>query len=113
MESDGTTVLDNTIFYLCSDIGDGANHNHWDMPVLVVGGTNGLPDASQLAINGRHINYYSATDLPLPRTSTNYVGPRNPNQNTAQVQLQFLAAHGLPATTFGLYTGTGLTEMAG
>ncbi len=96
MEPDGTTVLDNTTFYTSCDIGDGATHNHWDMPVLIAGGASG-----QMKIDGRHINYYSATDMALPRTWQNYAGPRNPNQSTAQVHESIMQAHGLPSATFG------------
>ncbi|MGD0674785.1 MAG: DUF1552 domain-containing protein, partial [Polyangiaceae bacterium] len=95
-DESGNTVLDNTTFYLSSDIGDGATHNHWDMPVLIAGGASG-----QMKIDGRHINYYSATDVPLPRTSTDLVGPRNPNQCTAQVFQTIMQAHGLQSATFG------------
>jgi hypothetical protein len=101
MESDGTTVLDNTTFYLSSDIGDGATHNHWDMPVLLAGGA-----AGKMKIDGRHINYYSSSAVPLPRTLTDLVGPRNPNQSTAQVHASIMQAHGLPSATFG-QSGTG------
>jgi len=96
MESDGTTVLDNTTFYTSCDIGDGASHNHWDMPVLVAGGASG-----KLNVKGQHINYYSASQVALPRTSASLVGPRNPNQSTAQVHASIMQAHGLPSTTFG------------
>jgi len=96
MESDGTTVLDNTTFYTSCDIGDGATHNHWDMPVLIAGGASG-----NMKIDGRHINYYSSSQLTLPRTSTELVGPRNPNQSTAQVHASIMQAHGLAATPFG------------
>src|ERR1700690_221866 len=78
MESDGTTVLDNTTFYTSCDIGDGASHNHWDMPVLIAGGASG-----KMKIDGRHINYYTSSQLALPRASTVYAGPTNPLQSTA------------------------------
>jgi len=96
MESDGTTVLDNTTFYMSSDIGDGATHNHWDMPVLVAGGASG-----KLKVTGQHINYYTAAQMALPRTSTNYAGPRNPLQSTGQVHETIMQAHGLASATFG------------
>ncbi|MGA3119950.1 MAG: DUF1552 domain-containing protein [Polyangiaceae bacterium] len=96
MESDGTTVLDNTTFYMSSDIGDGATHNHWDMPVLLAGGASG-----NMKIDGRHVNYYSPSTLALPRALTNYAGPRNPSQSTAQVHETIMQAHGLQSATFG------------
>jgi hypothetical protein len=96
MESDGTTVLDNTTVYVSCDIGDGATHNHWDMPVLLAGGASG-----QLKITGQHINYYTAAEMPLPRALTNYAGPRNPSYSTAQVHETIMQAHGLTSATFG------------
>lgn len=96
MESDGTTVLDNTTVYVSCDIGDGATHNHWDMPVLLAGGASG-----QMKIDGRHINYYTGAQMPLPRALTNYAGPRNPLYSTAQVHETIMQAHGLPSATFG------------
>jgi len=95
MESDGTTVLDNTTFYTSCDIGDGAAHNHWDMPVLLAGGAPGLK------IDGRHINYYTSSQVALPRTSATLTGPRNPNQSTAQVHSTIMQAYGLAPTPFG------------
>ena len=96
MESNGTTVLDNTTFYTSCDIGDGASHNHWDMPVLIAGGASG-----KMKIDGRHINYYTASQLALPRAPSAYAGPRNPLQSTAQVHESIMQAHGLPSATFG------------
>jgi uncharacterized protein DUF1552 len=97
MESDGTTVLDNTTFYTSTDVGDGNTHNHWDMPVLIAGGAGG-----KLKVTGQHINYYTAAQMALPRVWTNYAGPRNPNQSTAQVHESIMQAHGLTSATFGL-----------
>jgi Protein of unknown function (DUF1552) len=37
-DSDGRTVLDNTLIFYSSDISDGDSHNHDDMPVLLAGG---------------------------------------------------------------------------
>jgi hypothetical protein len=37
-DSDGRTVLDNTLVFYSSDISDGDSHNHDDMPVLLAGG---------------------------------------------------------------------------
>ena len=112
MDVDGNTVLDNTTFYLSSDIGDGASHNHWDMPVIMAGGASG-----KLKLGGQHINYTDGSSgrgpaLALPRSgATALVGPRNPVNCTGQALLSILSAHGLPATKIGLYTGTALTEI--
>lgn len=45
---DGRTVLDNTTIFYSSDISDGDEHNHNDMPVIVAGGGAGFT-------MGRHI----------------------------------------------------------
>jgi hypothetical protein len=37
-DSDGRTVLDNTLMFYSSDISDGDSHNHDDMPVILAGG---------------------------------------------------------------------------
>ncbi len=37
-DSDGRTVLDNTLIFYSSDVSDGDAHNHDDMPVLLAGG---------------------------------------------------------------------------
>ena len=37
-DSDGRTVLDNTLIFYSSDISDGDSHNHDDMPVILAGG---------------------------------------------------------------------------
>jgi hypothetical protein len=49
-DSDGRTVLDNTLVFLSSDISDGDAHNHDDMPVLLAGGGAGFT-------MGRHVVY--------------------------------------------------------
>ena len=35
-EGDGT-MLDNSIFVLCSEVADGKTHQHHDLPILVAG----------------------------------------------------------------------------
>jgi len=101
VEADGQTVLDHTTFYLGSDIADGVAKNHWDMPVILAGGASG-----GLKVDGRHVNYIP--QLPFPRP---LVGPRNPNQNTGQVFISILHAHGILQDTFGLATGGPLSEL--
>jgi len=102
MEADGKSVLDHTTFYMSSDIADGVAKNHWDMPVILAGGASG-----GLKVDGRHINYFPT--LPVPRVAG--VGPRNPNQNTGQVFISILHAHGILQDTFGLATGGPLPEL--
>jgi hypothetical protein len=102
IEADGQSILDHTTFYMSCDVADGPTGNHWDMPVLLAGGASG-----GLKIDGRHINY--TPSLTLPRTVE--VGPRNPNQNTGQVFISILQAHGIMQDTFGLATGGPLPEI--
>lgn len=99
-EADGSTVLDNTTFYLSSDIADGDSHNHWDMPVLVAGGAGG-----SLKIDGRHVNY--TPDLTYPR---GLVGKRS-DVHTGRVLISILQAHGIMQDTFGEATGGPLPEL--
>ena len=49
-DSDGRTVLDNTLVFYSSDISDGDAHNHDDMPVLLAGGGAGFS-------LGRHVQF--------------------------------------------------------
>jgi uncharacterized protein DUF1552 len=102
IEADGQSILDHTTFYMSCDVADGPTGNHWDMPVVLAGGASGA-----LKIDGRHINY--TPSLTLPRTVE--VGPRNPNQNTGQVFISILQAHGIMQNTFGLATGGPLSEL--
>jgi hypothetical protein len=41
-DSDGRTLLDNTLVFYSSDISDGDDHNHDDMPVILAGGGAGF-----------------------------------------------------------------------
>lgn len=99
-EGDGKTVLDNTTFYMSSDIADGDSHNHYDMPILVAGGAGGA-----LKIDGRHVNY--TPDLTFPRP---LVGKRS-DVHTGRVLISILNAHGIMQNTFGEATGGPLPEL--
>lgn len=99
-DTDGNTVLDNTTFYLSSDIADGDTHNHWDMPVLVAGGASGA-----LQIDGRHVNY--TPELEFPR---GLIGERS-DVHTGRVLISILQAHGIMVDTFGEATGGPLSEL--
>ncbi|MFT5467648.1 MAG: hypothetical protein ACI8UO_002754 [Verrucomicrobiales bacterium] len=57
VESDGTTLLDNTIFTLGAGLGDGATHQYNDLPVIVAGGGGG-----RLKL-GKHIHCERGTPL--------------------------------------------------
>ena len=49
-ESDGTTLLDNTIFTYGSGLGDGATHQYNALPIIVAGSGGGN------LVTGKHIN---------------------------------------------------------
>lgn len=99
-DADGKSVLDNTTFYMSSDISDGDHHNHWDMPVLVAGGAGG-----KLKVDGRHINYTPGLKFPRP-----LVGERS-DVHTGRVHVSILQAHGIMQDKFGEATGGPLTEL--
>lgn len=91
IEANGQSVLDNTTFYLSSDVSDGDRHNKWDMPVLVAGGGSLLAD-------GRHLLY---SDMTFPRP---LVGPRG-DVHTGQLLISILRGHGLTGDTLGQASG--------
>ena len=57
IESDGSTLLDNTLFTYGSGLGDGTTHQYNDLPILIAGGANlGLAQ-------GKHIHVADETPL--------------------------------------------------
>jgi hypothetical protein len=100
LEFDGQSILDRTTFYLSSNVADGQALNHWDMPILLAGGSG-----TGLKIDGRHINYIP--QMPFPRS---LVGPRSAIQ-TGRVFISILQAHGIRQDTFGLSSGGPLPEL--
>lgn len=68
-ESDGSTLLDNTLLTYGSGLGDGATHQYNDLPVIVAGGKSlGLR-------NGRHLHCADKTPLAnLWLTQANMLG---------------------------------------
>jgi len=74
-DSDGRTVLDNTLVFISSDISDGDAHNHDDMPVVLAGGGAGFT-------MGRHVEY---PDMP----------------HFGQLFLSIANAFGSPIASFG------------
>ncbi|HCS52918.1 DUF1552 domain-containing protein [Rubinisphaera sp.] len=55
-ESDGTTLLDNTLFTYGSGLGDGSTHQYNDLPIIVAGG-------GKRVYSGQHINMPEGTPL--------------------------------------------------
>jgi hypothetical protein len=74
-DSDGRTLLDNTLVFYSSDISDGDAHNHDDMPVILAGGGAGFA-------LGRHLQF-----------------PDKPQFGS--LFLSIAQAFGAPVTTFG------------
>lgn len=83
-DSDGRTVLDNTLVFYSSDVSDGDAHNHDDMPVLLAGGAAGFS-------MGRHVAY-----------------PEKPH--FGQLFLSIAKAYGSPVAAFGEH---GTSELPG
>jgi hypothetical protein len=55
-ESDGTSLLDNTLFTYGSGLGDGSTHQYNDLPIIVAGGGKRIQ-------SGQHINMPEGTPL--------------------------------------------------
>ena len=55
-ESNGTSLLDNTLFTYGSGLGDGSTHQYNDLPIIVAGG-------GELVRSGQHINMPEGTPL--------------------------------------------------
>jgi Protein of unknown function (DUF1552) len=99
-DADGQTVLDNTTFYMSSDIADGNTHNHYDMPILMAGRAGG-----KLNVDGGHVNYTPALKFPRP-----LIGVRS-DVHTGRALVSVLQAHGIMQDTFGEATGGPLPEL--
>ncbi|EMI42283.1 DUF1552 domain-containing protein [Rhodopirellula sp. SWK7] len=55
-QSDGTSLLDNTLFTYGSGLGDGSTHQYNDLPIIVAGG-------GAQVLSGQHINMPEGTPL--------------------------------------------------
>jgi hypothetical protein len=55
-ESDGTSLLDNTLFTYGSGLGDGSTHQYNDLPIIMAGGGNRVK-------SGLHVNMPEGTPL--------------------------------------------------
>jgi hypothetical protein len=87
-ESDGTSLLDNTLFTYGSGLGDGSTHQYNDLPIIMAGG-------GRRVRSGQHINMPEGTPLA--------------NLWLTQAQLM-----GLPVKNFADSTGTiGQLHVAG
>lgn len=75
VDEQGATLLDNSLVYMGSDVGDGWSHSHADLPVIVAGGGGGALDPGRL-IDAAGASYDSvllalahAMDAPVPSFS--------------------------------------------
>ncbi|MBX7098990.1 MAG: DUF1552 domain-containing protein [Myxococcaceae bacterium] len=83
-EANGSTVLDNSIVLFTSDFGDGDDHYHWNLPMVVAGKGGGKLKT------GQHVSYAhtsgdtpaSKTDMPLANLFLNVLQAFNLNQST-------------------------------
>jgi Protein of unknown function (DUF1552) len=80
---DGNTVLDNTLVFISSDVGDGALHSHDTMPVLLAGGGGTVTKMGQLIV-----------------AAPGNQGPQN-QQPFANLFMSMLAFAGVNPPTFG------------
>ena len=93
VEADGTSVLDKTLVYCSSEIGDGNGHFKYDIPVITAGSANG-----RFKADGSHIMY---TEMDFPRP---VVGPRG-GPNTGRLMVSILNAFDVEVDSFGHATG--------
>ena len=97
-ESDGTTLLDNTIFTYGSGLGDGATHQYSALPIVVAGSGGGK------LITGKHLNL-SEISGSVPKQKGKFVNPKqgHPLANLWLTQANVL---GLKLNRFAESTGT-------
>jgi hypothetical protein len=85
-DADGQSMLHNSIVVFTSEFGDGDDHYHWDLPVLVAGAAGGRWKP------GRHINYpHKGSGGPSNKTDT----------PMANLFVSALQAFNIEQTTFG------------
>ena len=94
-EAGGKTVLDNSLAYFNSEIGDGNAHTHYDFPIVLAGSAGG-----KLKVDGSHYMY---TQMTFPRP---IVGPMG-GPHGIKVFVAILNAFGIPDQTFGDGSATG------
>ena len=83
IQEDGATLLDNSVVYIGSDVGDGWSHSHSDLPAILAGSGAGaltpgkLIDASGQSYASLLLSVAHAMDAQLPSfagTSTPFTG---------------------------------------
>jgi hypothetical protein len=109
IDVDGSSVLDNSIIIFTSEFGDGDDHYHWNLPVVVAGKAGGAFST------GRHILYPSKPDSGAGSRET----ARRGDMPLANLYLSIMQAFGMNVSTFGSVDGTtpygtkALAELAG
>ena len=107
--STASSVLDNSIILFTSEFGDGDDHYHWNLPVVVAGKAGGAFKT------GRHILYPSTPDKGAGARET----ARRGDMPLANLYLSIMQAFGMNVSTFGSVDGTTpygtkpLAELAG
>jgi hypothetical protein len=102
-DSDGNSLLYNTIIYVCSELGDGNNHDHRRMPFLLAGQAGGALET------GRFLNYQNSYNGPFPS------GEDTNDKNQPHSKLLVSIANMMGATdvdSFG-YVGRGRGGLPG
>ncbi len=94
-EAGGKTVLDNSLAYFNSEIGDGNAHTHYDLPIVLAGSAGG-----KLKVDGSHYMY---TQMTFPRP---IVGPMG-GPHGIKLFVSILNAFGIMDNTFGDGSATG------
>jgi hypothetical protein len=92
-DADGSSVLDNCVILFTSEFGDGDNHYHYDLPMLVAGGAGGQFKT------GRHIAYPSKPGGSVETARTG-------DMPLANLYISIMQAFGMDVTTFGSVDGT-------
>jgi len=93
---DGSSVLDNCAILFTSEFGDGDDHYHYNLPMVVAGGLGGA------FATGRHIRYASTPDSGSGAIGT----ARRADMPLANLYLSIMQAFGLNVSTFGTVDGT-------
>lgn len=84
------TLLDNTVVFLCSELGHSSRHNHANMPFILAGRGGGLD-------TGRYLNYHDSN---------------GDGDSHAKLLVSIANAMGIPINSFG-YTGHGDGPLPG
>jgi len=80
-DSDGTSVLDNSVVYFSSELSDGAGHLHSDLPVVLAGGLGGRLRGNRClerpgaALGDLFVSLSEAFGAPLGRFGNGSTGP--------------------------------------